>query len=730
MAEDTDKFNALPEYVSYQEAKRTNVIDVLYIVHDDAYGYATAAKGYLHKLQKNNVSFRWIGLKTSNTRSILAEHFSVNELIDQNNICFYNTYVFHTIPTTWKKIYSELPLVDKDVKIIGRTVWEFEKMLPEWIDAINDSPVNYVSVPTEWNKKIFEKNGITKKIVVEPHIIQINPELKVEWETIVSKATVLSHTNPHDINFSSFYKFYSIGDLSERKNIENTIRYFCRSFTVHDDVMLLIKLDVSSLNYLSTMAKLHSIVHCYDSPPLIMIIASHLSDDEMHGIHIACDCYFQLTRSEGFGLNMFTARQFNKPILVPKYGGHVEILADYDKVTYLDYTLIPVNSIIYNDTHLSDEYQWAEVDASECRSKLNVVYRKYNVQPISVSQKAGILYIGQYGTSGYAIAAKGYIVDFIKRGIPVRWEPLYFDNSKLDNNSITDLIALSAINKNIKFDTVIIHCTPDLWSSILEKNARRFENKHIIGYLAWETSRLKPDWVTAINQIKTIQCPSEYNRQVFIESGVTSNITVVPHIFHGDILPDRESITISGYTPGHTTFYTIGELNERKNILALINAFCEEFTGDDPVQLICKVHHKKYDVANKTFCSEVISGVLSQYKNHPKCIFIYDALTDLQLRALHSIGDCYVSLTRSEGFGLTIFDAYKYGNDVIVTGYGGHVEFLGENHPGLVKYKLINVGGMSGFNTNYEHSDQVWAEPDVNHFRKLIKQYARSISTR
>jgi hypothetical protein len=90
--------------------------------------------------------------------------------------------------------------------------------------------------------------------------------------------------------------------------------------------------------------------------------------------------------------------------------------------------------------------------------------------------------------------------------------------------------------------------------------------------------------------------------------------------------------------------------------------------------------------------------------------------------ALHAHGDCYVSLTRSEGFGLTIFDAYNYGNRVIVTGYSGQIDYLGLQYEGLVNYTLVDVNNMESFNGNYNHSDQQWAQPDLQHFRKLIRK--------
>ena len=89
--------------------------------------------------------------------------------------------------------------------------------------------------------------------------------------------------------------------------------------------------------------------------------------------------------------------------------------------------------------------------------------------------------------------------------------------------------------------------------------------------------------------------------------------------------------------------------------------------------------------------------------------------------ALHSIGDCYVSLTKAEGFGLTIFDAFNYGKNIIATGYSGHLDFLGGNHPGLVRYKIGPVKGMKTFSSNYT-DEQSWAYPDLDHAIDLMRK--------
>ena len=54
--------------------------------------------------------------------------------------------------------------------------------------------------------------------------------------------------------------------------------------------------------------------------------------------------------------------------------------------------------------------------------------------------------------------------------------------------------------------------------------------------------------------------------------------------------------------------------------------------------------------------------------------------------------DTYVSLHRSEGFGLTLAEAAVFGKAVIATGYAGPMDFLDEGTSLLVPYRLVPVG--------------------------------------
>ena len=348
--------------------------------------------------------------------------------------------------------------------------------------------------------------------------------------------------------------------------------------------------------------------------------------------------------------------------------------------------------------------------------------KEKDVRPIDFSIDGVIKYIGQSGTSGYASAAKGYLADYVLRNIPITWSPLYFDNSKNDKHYYVDALSESIIDRPYeKYDRLIAHSTPDLWSEFVSNHKNIPEH---IGYCAWETSKLPKQWVKHINVMPEVWVPSLFNKESFIDSGVKSKIKVVPHIWHPQKLIDKSNIKIYDYcrnvVPSDKfTYYCIGELNFRKGIEDLVTVFDKINDRYKNTQLVLKLHYKDYSQQNKQYCIQKIQEISDKIGS--SIFIIFDNLTNQEILALHSFCDCYVSLNKGEGFGLTIFDAFNYGKKVVTTGYGGQVDFLGKNHPGLVKYKIDKVSGMNAFSTNYS-SDQDWGYPNLDHAYELMKE--------
>ncbi len=80
--------------------------------------------------------------------------------------------------------------------------------------------------------------------------------------------------------------------------------------------------------------------------------------------------------------------------------------------------------------------------------------------------------------------------------------------------------------------------------------------------------------------------------------------------------------------------------------------------------------------------------------------------------------DCYVSLHRSEGFGLTVAEAMLLGKPVIVTRYGGTLEFTNDENAYLVDWIPIAVGeGAHPY-----PASGMWAEPDLDQAAELMRE--------
>jgi len=86
--------------------------------------------------------------------------------------------------------------------------------------------------------------------------------------------------------------------------------------------------------------------------------------------------------------------------------------------------------------------------------------------------------------------------------------------------------------------------------------------------------------------------------------------------------------------------------------------------------------------------------------------------------ALVAACDCYVSLHRSEGLGLTMAEAMSLGKPVIATGYSGNLTFMNGHNGYLVRHSLTTIPpGCDPYPAGAE-----WAEPDLDHAAELMRR--------
>lgn len=245
------------------------------------------------------------------------------------------------------------------------------------------------------------------------------------------------------------------------------------------------------------------------------------------------------------------------------------------------------------------------------------------------------------------------------------------------------------------------------------ENSELFKNKYNIFYLNWESEFFPQEYVDNISFFDEIWVPAKYCQNVI------SNVTKIPvSVIHYPIeivIPDAfDEEAENFYNKSSFNFLFIFDYNstlERKNPLNLIKAFKKAFDKDDKtVSLTIKTSRATRFAKEKARLLEEI-GEFENIKIVEK-IFEKDTLHNIIKGC-----DSYVSLHRSEGFGLTMAEAMFFSKPVIATGYSGNLEFMNNENSFLVNYKTCTVDSKI---INYD-KNTVWSDPDFEHMSELMK---------
>ncbi len=227
-----------------------------------------------------------------------------------------------------------------------------------------------------------------------------------------------------------------------------------------------------------------------------------------------------------------------------------------------------------------------------------------------------------------------------------------------------------------------------------------------IGYWAWEVPEFPEEWASSFGYIDEVWTPSCFTRDA-VAARSPVPVTVVPHSmdpgFSDESLVDRAKFNLNSNVFVFLFFFDFDSYLDRKNPLGLIKAYKKAFGGRQDVQLLIKSVHGAGH-------SEELSMV--QMASIGSNIRIMDCnLSREDKHELMRAADCYISLHRSEGFGLTLAEAMMCGKPVVATGYSGNVDFMSDEDSFLVPYKLITIERAAGPYKAGFH----WADPDLDY---------------
>lgn len=283
-----------------------------------------------------------------------------------------------------------------------------------------------------------------------------------------------------------------------------------------------------------------------------------------------------------------------------------------------------------------------------------------------------------------------------------------------NTNILTPHLSLSHAPSTYR--VALFHANADQTEPVLGNlPADQLRGQYRIGYWAWELAKFPQAWVHTIASYDEIWVPSTFIRDALRE--VTNiPVEVVPHCVSSDYEADANEFP--GLESGRFHFVCAADLNSyamRKNLQGSYDAFCQAFPAgaDDDPRLVIKLHGADDDNPERLALHRKIA-------NDPRVICIDAPLDNADYRNLQNTCDAFISLHRSEGFGMNISESMARGKIVIATGYSGNTDYADASNTLVVPYKLVPIGA-----DEYPHGEgQVWAEPDIAAASKLMREAA------
>ncbi len=231
-----------------------------------------------------------------------------------------------------------------------------------------------------------------------------------------------------------------------------------------------------------------------------------------------------------------------------------------------------------------------------------------------------------------------------------------------------------------------------------------FDRSYNILRTYWELSRAPELWRPNLVGIDEMWAPTRFVADSF-RPIFDGPITVVPPCI--DLpQPAADGAAQFGLDPARFHFlfsFDYYSFPQRKNPLGVVRAFRRAFPDPrTPVGLIVK------STGAAGHFPDVKQALRQAANRDGRIVVIDESLTRDEMLALMAASGCYVSLHRSEGFGLGMAEAMALGKPVIGTDYSGSTDFLTPETGFPVACTLRPVRP-----DEYVHTeDQVWAEPD------------------
>ncbi|MCA9067339.1 MAG: glycosyltransferase, partial [Planctomycetaceae bacterium] len=329
----------------------------------------------------------------------------------------------------------------------------------------------------------------------------------------------------------------------------------------------------------------------------------------------------------------------------------------------------------------------------------------------SENQQLGLNVLGHFCyPSGLQQSVKSIVRSLHEVNVPVqrRDVPAHY---KVDGSDHAEYLDFET------YDVTLIHAQPhpnvEMPYEDVSYNQAGLEPRadvYRIGYWYWELEDVPSTWKAAAESVDELWAPTKFIADAMRKDLSIKITPMTPGMELGEVEKvDRESFGVGKDEFMFLYMFDVKSFLMRKNPMAVIEAFKRAFRKDDRVKLVIKVSSGDRDP--KGF------GLLKKKAEEVDAIIIDKVLSRGKSYGLIDACDCYTSLHRSEGLGLTMAEAMMMSKPVIGTRYSGNVDFMSDSTSLLVDYELVPC--QHYVHNNYQ--DHKWADPSVDHSAECMR---------
>jgi len=322
---------------------------------------------------------------------------------------------------------------------------------------------------------------------------------------------------------------------------------------------------------------------------------------------------------------------------------------------------------------------------------------------------------------GHGVAAKLLDYELRSRGIIVR----RIDASEWIGAPIDPKLAIRS-EEPAPDDVLIVALNPDVAIHALAKLGKeKLRNRKVIGYWVWELEVVPRFWKLAGRWAHEIWTPSSFSAQA-LKKLFDVPVHVVPHPVA--LLPPptmteerrakgREALGVSKTAFVAIQSFSLASSLTRKNAIGAISVFVAAFHDQPDARLILR------HLSGDRFPDSLQRLREAAQVAGPQIILrpAGEGLEDLH--DLYAACDVYISLHRTEGFGLNLAEVMMAGRPLIATKWSGNLDFMDSKCVALINADLVPLDDPDKV---YTQKAARWAEPQADEAIRWLRTLAEN----